>query len=295
MCRRIHSTLDFPHLMLRHRAAEGAQERRRLRREPAGRDGPQRQPRQPFAAVSPTGRPTKRNKLTRPLMERVAGIDHGARLPKFQRRDVRDPRSARSRRRSITAAPAFGKRKAALYATCFVNYNKPDTGVAARAVLAINGVETEVVYPGCCGMPYWSRATRRAWRRRARRSRHELVPLIDEGLRHRRADAVLRADAEVRMAADPARERRREAPVAGDLRHLRICRRHRQEARPGRRPRAARRRVTVHLACHARAQNMGAKAAEMLRLIPETPVDVIERCSGHGGIWGARTRISRSR
>ena len=47
--------------------------------------------------------------------------------------------------------------------------------------------------------------------------------------------------------------------------------------------------VSVHLACHARAQNMGAKAAEMLRLIPKTRVAVIERCSGHGGIWGART------
>ena len=44
--------------------------------------------------------------------------------------------------------------------------------------------------------------------------------------------------------------------------------------------------VTVHLACHARAQNMGPKAAEMLKLIPDTPVDVIERCSGHGGTFG---------
>ncbi len=44
--------------------------------------------------------------------------------------------------------------------------------------------------------------------------------------------------------------------------------------------------VTVHIACHARAQNMGQKAAEMLRLLPETEVRVIERCSGHGGSWG---------
>jgi glycerol-3-phosphate dehydrogenase subunit C len=44
--------------------------------------------------------------------------------------------------------------------------------------------------------------------------------------------------------------------------------------------------VTVHLACHARAQNMGPKAAEMLRLLPETTVDVIERCAGHGGTFG---------
>jgi glycerol-3-phosphate dehydrogenase subunit C len=44
--------------------------------------------------------------------------------------------------------------------------------------------------------------------------------------------------------------------------------------------------VTVHGACHARAQNMGAKSAEMLRLIPDTKVDVVERCSGHGGTFG---------
>ncbi|MGH6958119.1 MAG: heterodisulfide reductase-related iron-sulfur binding cluster, partial [Caulobacteraceae bacterium] len=44
--------------------------------------------------------------------------------------------------------------------------------------------------------------------------------------------------------------------------------------------------VTLHHACHARAQNMGAKSAEMLRLIPDTAVELVERCSGHGGTFG---------
>jgi glycerol-3-phosphate dehydrogenase subunit C len=44
--------------------------------------------------------------------------------------------------------------------------------------------------------------------------------------------------------------------------------------------------VTVHIACHSRGQNMGQKATEMLRLLPETRVAVVERCSGHGGSWG---------
>ena len=51
--------------------------------------------------------------------------------------------------------------------------------------------------------------------------------------------------------------------------------------------------VTVHLPCHARAQNMGPKAAEMLKLIPDTPVDVIERCSGHGGTFGVLKETHR--
>ena len=63
-------------------------------------------------------------------------------------------------------APAFG-RKAVLYATCFVNYNNPDIGMATRAVLAHNGVETAVVYPGCCGMPRLEHEIgRAAWRER---------------------------------------------------------------------------------------------------------------------------------
>src|SRR5690606_22111924 len=44
--------------------------------------------------------------------------------------------------------------------------------------------------------------------------------------------------------------------------------------------------VTVHIACHARAQNIGQKAADLLRLIPNIDLQVIERCSGHGGAWG---------
>ena len=44
--------------------------------------------------------------------------------------------------------------------------------------------------------------------------------------------------------------------------------------------------VTAHLACHARAQNMGAKSAEMMRFIPDIKLDVVERCSGHGGTFG---------
>lgn len=44
--------------------------------------------------------------------------------------------------------------------------------------------------------------------------------------------------------------------------------------------------ITVHAACHARAQNMGAKALQLMKYIPETEVEHIERCSGHGGTFG---------
>ena len=44
--------------------------------------------------------------------------------------------------------------------------------------------------------------------------------------------------------------------------------------------------VTIHHACHARAQNMGIKARDMLKNIPNIKIDVVERCAGHGGTFG---------
>ena len=44
--------------------------------------------------------------------------------------------------------------------------------------------------------------------------------------------------------------------------------------------------IALHISCHSRAQNMGPKAREMLKLIPNADIQVIERCSGHGGSWG---------
>lgn len=44
--------------------------------------------------------------------------------------------------------------------------------------------------------------------------------------------------------------------------------------------------VTLHNACHARAQNVGFKARELLSLVPGLRVSVANRCSGHGGTWG---------
>ena len=49
-------------------------------------------------------------------------------------------------------------RKIVIYSTCFVNFNKKDTGVAALKVLKKNGVEVEEAYPGCCGMPFLEHA-----------------------------------------------------------------------------------------------------------------------------------------
>eukprot|EP01037_Dinobryon_pediforme_P047089 gene47089-60902_t len=91
------------------------------------------------------------NELTRPLLAKVADLDPAAELPRYAKHSLEHVAKATTPEVNVKA-PAFG-RKAVIYATCFGNYNDTSVGEAARAVLALNGVSTEVVHPHCCGMP----------------------------------------------------------------------------------------------------------------------------------------------
>ena len=46
--------------------------------------------------------------------------------------------------------------------------------------------------------------------------------------------------------------------------------------------------VSYHVACHLRVQNVGQKTRETLQMIPDTQVNTVERCSGHAGTWGVK-------
>jgi glycerol-3-phosphate dehydrogenase subunit C len=276
--------LDFPHLMLRHRAAEArAGKKDFTARQLAEMDRNGRMA-VPLSGLVNWGA-ERGNKLTRPLMEAVAGIDADATLPKFasqtfMRADKTNPIS------SNKDAPAYGKRKAALFATCFVNYNKPQTGMAARAVLNHLGVETRAAYPGCCGMPFLEQAELSRVAEQAARVSKELVKLIDEGydIVTLTASCGLMLKFEWALVVPDNEDVKRVADAVFDIDEYVVNIAKKEGLPPGMNALADG--ISVHLPCHARAQNMGPKAAEMLRLIPDTPVDVIERCSGHGGTFG---------
>jgi len=46
--------------------------------------------------------------------------------------------------------------------------------------------------------------------------------------------------------------------------------------------------VSYHIPCHSRVQNVGQKTREALELVPGTTVNTVERCSGHSGTWGCK-------
>ena len=275
--------LDFPHLMLRQRAVEArAGKVKWADRELAKTD------RNGLAAglVAPLANwATKTgNRLTRSLLERAAGLDQEAALPRYAGRRF-EIAAAAAPPPLNREAPGFG-RKAVLYATCFVNYNDPATGLAARAVLARNGVETEIVYPRCCGMPRLEQGLLGEVAEAAAAVAGELGAWIARGY-----DVIalvpscaLMLKFEWPLLLPENDAVRTLASATYDISEYVVDIARKEGLAPG--LRAVPGGVALHLACHARAQNMGPKAAEMLRLIPEADVAVVERCSGHGGAWG---------
>src|SRR5690606_23631698 len=184
-----------------------------------------------------------------------------------------------------TDAPAAA-RKAVIYSTCVVEYNRPSTGMAAKAVLEANGVLTEIVYPECCGMPQLEQGELGQVAAKAAKVAKALRPWIDKGydIIAPTASCGLMLKFEWPLIAPENEDVKALSAATKDICQyvVDIAKKEGLAVKP--QPVAGG--VTAHLACHARAQNLGPKSAEMLRLIPDTQVTVVERCSGHGGTFG---------
>jgi len=273
--------LDVPHLMVRARAVQlkkgeyGLAERNLTETDRNGKLGCG------FSGL--TNWATRRdNSLTRPVMEKVAGIDRNAELPKFNK-----TRLTKAAKGGIAPNPdgLAGGRKVALYATCFAEYNNADIGLAAQEVLAKQGCEVEIVYPTCCGMPQLEHGDLARVADNAALAAAELKPWIEKGY-----DVVapvpscaLMLKFEWPLIATGNDDVTLLAQNTFDISEYVVDIARKEGLAEGL---SSIGNVALHISCHSRAQNMGQKGAEMLRLIPDSKVSVIERCSGHGGSWG---------
>jgi glycerol-3-phosphate dehydrogenase subunit C len=272
--------LDFPHLMLRARAIEhrkGETSFADAQLAETDRNGKIFSPLSGIAnAVTKEGSPA------RGALQAVAGIDKNAYLPSYASKPL--SKQSKAIPTPNPHAPGFGK-KVAIYATCYGEFNDQTPGQAAVKLLAHNGVAVRVEHPHCCGMPKFENGDLKAVAQSAEIVADFFAPLIAQGyaivplttscalmLKQEWPLLLPDNDAVKTLAANTFDLSEYVVSLSKDTGLVPI------NALPAN--------VAVHFACHARAQNMGAKAVEMLKLIPETKPNIVERCSGHGGKWG---------
>jgi glycerol-3-phosphate dehydrogenase subunit C len=223
-----------------------------------------------------------KNTLFRKILELFTGIDRRVVLPKYNSETFSN--YFKKFKKNIVGKDT--NRKVVIYSTCFVNFNKKNTGEAALKVLHHNNVEVEHSYAGCCGMPYLEQADPEQVVKQANLVSKELLKYVDQGYKVITLTAscglMLKFEWPLLLPDDEGIKKLSKNTFDIDEYIVDIANNEGlveglQEIDGG---------VTVHHACHARAQNMGNKARDMLKLIPNVKIDVVERCAGHGGTFG---------
>ena len=232
-----------------------------------------------------------RTRTARKLMDKTLGVHPDAWMPALATKRFRW-----SAAKSAAAVISNGERtpgKVAIFSTCYVNYNEPGIGHDLLRVLAHNDIPYVIVdKEACCGMP-----------------KLELGDL-DSVAKHKAANIPVLAryaqEGWAIVAAIPSctlmfkQELPLMFPDCADTQAVKAAMFDPFEYFVARHKdgllktdfKSALGRVSYHIPCHGRVQNIGRKTEEMFKLIGKTvevTLNTVERCSGHAGTYGVKT------
>jgi Fe-S oxidoreductase len=278
--------VDFPHVMLRAKAVKFKKGEVRLRdRLLSSTDAIGKLAAIPVVASVVNA--VNRNPATRSLMEKAIGVHRERKLPPYSPRTFRK-RAPPSRVRE----PKNGELtpgKVAVFSTCYVNYNEPGIGNDLLAVLDHNEIPYVMVEKeACCGMPKLELGDLEGVERLKATNIPPLAELAREGyailtpvpsctlMFKSELPLLFPEDADLKAVSEAMFDpfeyfvlRNRDGLLKTDFK-------------------AALGKVSYHIPCHSRVQNMGQKTREALQLVPGTTLNTVERCSGHDGTWGVK-------
>jgi glycerol-3-phosphate dehydrogenase subunit C len=293
--------VDFPHLMLRAKATRNRKQGEGLRNKTlaatdtlgniAG-----------IPVVAEIVNAVNSSSLGRAVLEKALGVDRTAPLPKYY------SRTARKRLGRIGTTAANGSAasdatmavrptdqttgKVALFVTCYGNRNEPELDQDLVAVFEHNDIPvTLIAQEKCCGMPRLELGDLEQVARLKDFNVPHLKEAIDAGydIVAPIPSCVLMFKQELRLMFPDDMDVQQIAKRIFDpfeylmLRHRAGLLKTDFKTSLGK--------VSYHVPCHLRVQNIGLKTRDVLKLVPETTVDVIERCSGHNGTYGVKKQF----
>jgi glycerol-3-phosphate dehydrogenase subunit C len=286
--------IDFPHLMLRAKAVHASEEGFSLRdrvlasTEAVGRIAG-------IPVIVEVVNAVNRFKPARALLEKTLGVARDAPLPEFH------SSTARSRLAALNgplqqppAEPAPTARdqlrnRVALFATCYGNRNEPELAMDLVAVFNHNDIPVRLVpKERCCGMPRLELGDLKTVAAYKEENIPQLLAVIAAGydIVAPIPSCVLMFKQELPlMFPDDPDVKAVAARIYDPFEYLML--RHRGGALKTD-FKTSLGKVSYHVPCHLRVQNIGLKTRDVLRLVPDTTVDVIERCSGHNGTYAVK-------
>jgi Fe-S oxidoreductase len=225
--------------------------------------------------------------FTRGIMDRVLGIHQDRVLPEY------DSAKFRSTARPVAAFPVKNGKatpgKVAIFSTCYVNYNEPGIGHDLLKILAHNEVPAIIVEKeACCGMPKLELGDLEAVARSKDANIPVLARLAREGYAILTAvpSCTLMFKQELPLMFPDDADVKSVAEAMFDPFEYLVSRHKDGLLRTGFSTPLGK--VSYHVPCHLRVQNVGQKTRELLEMVPGTKVTTVERCAGHDGTWGVK-------
>ena len=282
--------VDFPHLMLRAKAIKHSQ----------GLVGPAEQ----FLASTDVhgsfaGIPVvvqavnavNRSKAGRSTIDSMLGVHPDAWMPDLATKRFRWSAEKQGRATEVKD----GQRtpgKVAIFATCYVNYNEPGIGHDLLKVLEHNAIPYVIVKKeSCCGMPKLELGDLPA----VEKHKDANIPVLVKYAKH--GYAILSAIPSCTLMFK--QELPLMFPDEADVQLVKeamfdpfeyLIARHKDGLLNIEFKRDLGK-VSYHIPCHGRVQNIGRKTEEMFKLIGQkvsVKLNTVERCSGHAGTYGVK-------
>ena len=280
--------LDFPHLMLRAKAFKyekmpvRARDRVLSSTDLVGNLAG-------IPVISEVVNAVNHSTLGRKVLQSALGVHVDANVPDYHSRSYRSRHAARTAP-ALVAEPAGATRgKVALFTTCYCNRNEPDIAADLRAVFEHNGIPVAIAArEKCCGMPKLELGDLKAVAALKDVNIPELVRMVDAGydIVAPIPSCVLMYKQELPLLfpGDPDVQKVK-AAIYDPFEYLWL--RHREGKLKTDFARELGK-VSYHVPCHLRVQNIGLKTRDVLKLVPNTTLDTIERCSGHNGTYAVK-------
>ncbi len=278
--------LDFPHLMLRAKAVKFASGKVPFKDKVlASTDGLGTLATIPI--VTQVTNALNRSSAARSVMESTLGVDKTAWVPSY----------ATTKFRSSVAPSAAhvvkdGERtpgKVAIFSTCYINYNEPGIGHDLTKILDHNAIPYVIAEKeACCGMPKLELGDLQAVAASKEKNIPALAKLAREGYAIvtpiPSCTLMFKQELPLMFPDDPDVKAVQEA-MFDPFEYL-VARQ--KDGLLKTDFKAPLGKVSYHIPCHSRVQNVGQKTREALELVPGTTVNTVERCSGHSGTWGCK-------
>ncbi len=279
--------IDFPHLMLRAKAAryrkDGASARDRIL-SATDRVGSLAG----IPVISQAVNAVNRSGAGRKLLEKALGVHREAPVPTYHSKSMRKRLAGRNS--DARAEPAGGTRgRVALFATCYGNRNVPQVGEDLVAVFEHNGIPVELLASErCCGMPKLELGDLESVERAKEHNIPVMAAKVDEGwdIVAPVPSCVLMFKQELPLMFPDDEAVRKVAEAMFDPFEYLMLRHREQKLRTDFKNSLGK--VSYQVPCHLRVQNIGLKTRDCLQLVPDTTVDAIERCSGHDGTYAVK-------